>query len=356
MDRNNIVQYIENSFLEKLIKDTNVTDISYNGYSIFYLHNALGRKESDIKISNTDARDFIRQISNVTEKQFSYQNPFLDVTAGKYRINATHSSIGRVEESPSLTFSLRISSYLPRITDETGFLTPELISLFKNIIKNNLSIVIGGATGTGKTEFQKYLIRKMDKNTRVIVIDNILELSQKQKELDIDMNVWQADERNTSTSIQILVKNALRNNPDWLIVAESRGEEMVEVLNAVMTGHPIITTIHAKDAFSMPHRLTRMVMMNDKKSNYEDVLMDVRDHFPIHVFLKRKITEEGIVKRYIDSIMVIDEKYQYQYIYQYQKDEHIYHPLPKSLLKQMEINDDELFIKTFGGTKKDENH
>ena len=175
MESNKIVSYIENSFLSELLEDENITDISYNGNNIFFMHNLKGRKRSDIQISNSDAKDFIRQIANLTEKQFSFQTPILDVTAGKYRLNAVHNSIGRNIDEQAITFSIRIASTVPKITDSNGFLTKELISLLKAIIQNNISIVIGGITGTGKTEFQKYLLSKMEPATRVIIIDNVLD-------------------------------------------------------------------------------------------------------------------------------------------------------------------------------------
>ncbi len=348
MQDSKIVTFIENSFLYELIKDEDITDISFNGYSLYYLHNYQGRKESNIKISNSDAKDFIRQIANLTEKQFSYQNPILDVTAGKYRINAVHNSIGRYGENQVITFSIRIASTKPRITDKSGFLTPELLTLFNALLMSGMSIVIGGITGSGKTEFQKYLLRKMPLNTRVIVIDNVLELSQVDFKEKIDINVWQADEKNLSTSIQLLVKNALRSNPDWLIIAESRGGEMLEILNSAMTGHPVITTIHAQNIENMPHRLTRMVMMNDKRSDYHDVYDDVKSNFPVYVFLKRFIDKDGRVYRRIDSIAMMDKEGKLNLIYQYKNDKHIYSHIGLQIYPLANI-ENELFIKTFGG-------
>ena len=72
-----LIDYIENSFLRTLILNPNVTDISYNGESIFYLDNETGRQKSDIKISFDIAKDFVRQIANLSEKQFSFQSPQL---------------------------------------------------------------------------------------------------------------------------------------------------------------------------------------------------------------------------------------------------------------------------------------
>ena len=143
------------------------------------------------------------------------------------------------------------------------------------LIKSRCSIVLGGLTGSGKTEFQKYLLSRMEKNTRVIIIDNVCELDYVDINPNLDMNVWLANEDKKETNVQSLVRNALRSNPDWLIVAEARGEEMLDVLNSALTGHPILTTIHALDIESIPLRMTRLVMMGDKKSNYEDIYNDV---------------------------------------------------------------------------------
>ena len=349
MDSKKIVDYIESSFLQELLTDENVTDISYNGSSIYYLHNLEGRKLSDIQVSGGDAKDFVRQVANITEKQFSYQSPIVDVTAGKYRLNAVHNSIGRYKEEQSITFSLRIASSKPRINDRSGFLTKELISLLKAIISCKIPIVIGGITGSGKTEFQKYLFTKMEPATRLVVIDNVLELSQTESTENLDMNIWQAEDKNISMSIQMLVKNALRSNPDWLIIAESRGGEMLEILNSVMTGHPIITTIHAQGIENMPNRIARMVMMNDKRSDYQEVLQDIYDNFPIHIYLKRKINKQKRVYRYIDSIAIFDKKGKVHKIYEHLENGHIYRHIPKGFLSLFEEVDDDVFISTFGG-------
>lgn len=353
MDNNKLIYYIENSFLRDLLSDENITDISYNGNSIFYMHNLQGRKKSKTEISSTDAKDFIRQIANLTEKQFSYQTPILDVTAGKYRLNAVHNSIGRTDEDQVITFSIRVASSTPKITDKSDFMTAELVSLFNALIKSNVSIAIGGITGTGKTEFQKYLLGKMEIATRVIIIDNVLELSQLKVNENVDFNIWQADEKLISTDVQTLVKNALRSNPDWLIIAESRGGEMLEILNASMTGHPVITTIHAYSAFNMPNRIARMVMMNDKRSDYYEIIKDVSENFPFHVHLSRKINREKKVVRYIDMITAIDKNGKMHKIYEFKKGEHIYHHLPKDLLDLFSGVDDELFISKFGGGKNE---
>lgn len=348
MDLEKSLVFIETSFLSPLLVDQDITDISFNGENIYYLHNIYGRQKADIAVDINVIKDFIRQIANLSDKQFSFQTPILDVSIGKYRINAVHQSIGRVGNRPSLTFSIRLASITPRITDQSNFLTKELIALFEVLLKSKVSIVIGGLTGSGKTEFQKYLVRKISSHSRLVIIDNILELEQVREQTNLDINTWQVDDKNEASSIQNLVRNALRSNPDWLIVAESRGSEMIEVLNSAMTGHPIITTIHAIDAQSMTPRMARMVMMSDKKMDYENVLLDIINHFRFLVYLEKKENSDGSITRYIKSIYYQEDDGQLRPIYLKNYDENIYYKLPKSALKLLNLSDDNcLFISTF---------
>ena len=301
MDIDKTILFFEGSFLRPLLANQNITDISYNGNDIYYVDNDYGRLKSKIKITRQEAKDFIRQIANLSEKQFSYQCPELDVSFGKYRFDAIHQSICRKGNQESVCFAVRIASSTLKFEQDNS-LDNSVKELLDVLIKSNVSIVIGGLTGSGKTELQKYLISRMIENTRVIIIDNILELDQFVPKQDLDLNIWQVDEKRESASIQNLVRSALRSNPDWLIVAESRGKEMLDVLNSSLTGHPIITTIHAFDMNSMPIRMARMVMMSDQKTSFSDIYNDISYHMRFYIYLKRKYHTNGMVQRYISSI------------------------------------------------------
>ena len=351
MDVLKAASYLEESFLKDLLINPKVTDISYNGEDIFYVDNDFGRLKSDIAIERIVAKDFVRQIANLSEKQFSFQSPKLDVSLGRYRFNALHQSICRKNNEESVSFSLRIASSSLKFNEEDS-LTSEIKELLKILIDSNVSIVIGGQTGAGKTELQKYLISLMKVNTRAIVIDNILELDQFKTEQCLDLNIWQVDEKREEASIENLVRNALRSNPDWLIVAESRGKEMLDVLNSSLTGHPIITTLHAFDINSMPTRMVRMVMMNEQKMAYRDVYQDIAYHMRFYIYLKRKFMEDGHVIRYISSISYLGT-HGMETIYDSDGNEKRYEPLSIEAIKMLDLNKaSDLFKTTFLGGKQ----
>ena len=346
MDKTKAITYIESSFLSPLFKDSNITDISYNGEGIYYLSNIKGRSKSDIVITHGVAKDFIRQIANFTERQFSFTNPTLDISVGKYRIHAEHQSIGRYKEEETVTFVIRIASEKIRISPHSDFLTPEISSLIQVLISNRLSIVIGGLPSTGKTEFQKYLLFQFPKYERVIVVDNVSELDYTRND-EIDLTYWKSDEDNENASNKKLIRSALRSNPDWLILAEARGKEMVDVLQSAMTGLPLITTLHALDAEAMPFRMARMVMQSEEKNLYQEVLTDIYYHFHFYFYLSRK-EKNGLVRRQISEIIFIDNNGKQYPIFYRTKDKPMYKKLPKEALKILDIEQaDNLFKQTF---------
>lgn len=354
MDKEKLIYYIENSFLSTLVLDEDVTDISFNGVDFFYVSNSSGRHKSDIRVDQQTVKDFLRQISNLTEQQFSFSSPNLDVSFGKYRINATHQSIGKSDDQDVVSFSIRIASDSPKIDETSDFFTPEIVELINQLIKNRLSIVIGGITGSGKTEFQKYILRHMPDSERVIVIDNVMELDHIRSGTNIDLTCWKVDEKNSNSSASALIKNALRNNPDWLILAEARDKEMLDVLNSAMTGAPIITTIHSLDAISLPSRMARLVQRNEQKLDYDEVLKDIYYHFHFYFYLNKDDKGESI-KRYISEIGFVDALGRFTSLYKRNKGIITYHRLPKGAIRLFDSDYfTPLFTKTFIGGKKDE--
>ena len=303
---NNLLSYIDNSFLAPLLMDSGVTDISYNGVSLFYQHNVFGRKKARLFVTSDEINDFIRQIANMSEKQFSFTSPFLDISIDRYRINAVHSSITRVNNDKALSFSMRIASKELRINNDKEFMDDKAKTILETALKENKSIVIAGPTGSGKTELQKYLLSSLKENTRIIIIDNIQELEFVRVNKELDITSWQVNTNNSIGTFEELIRNALRSNPDWLVIAESRGKEMNDVLNSVMSGHPIISTLHAQNVMMMPHRMARMVEMSDSTQKYDDIMSDILEHIPYYIYLNKYFDENNKVHRYIETIAKTD--------------------------------------------------
>ncbi|MBP5694155.1 MAG: type II/IV secretion system ATPase subunit [Bacilli bacterium] len=333
MDGNHI-EIIEESFLKDLIKRDSVTDVSYNGQEIFYKDNLRGRLKSDIVVSPKEAYSFIRQIANVTDSLFSVTDPVLDVSIGKYRINATHQCISRKNREKVISFHIRIGYDKLRIKDNGEFIPQKALELLDFALSSKNSIVIGGKTGTGKTEFQKFLISRITPNTRIIILDNINELETDFFCRDLDSQTWLVLDDNKA-SFDDLIKNSLRSNPDWLIIGEVRSKEMLNLLNSAMTGHPTITTLHAKDLNAIYRRMARMAMIGNESLIYEETLTDVHDHFKLIVHLISYFDEKK--KCYVRRVDTIGTNIDGT-LYELYKYPNIYHKIPPELRNDLEIS------------------
>lgn len=345
-----LIEFIENSFLKDLLEKDTITDISFNGENIFYQDNISGRAKSDLNITNDEVYSFLRQIANLTDQQFSYAEPILDVSVGKYRISALHSSLARKNRERVYNFSIRIGFDKLRIEDDGSFINKRALMLLEEALEKKCSIVIAGKTGSGKTEFQKFLISKMNENTRIILIDNINEFETNYFKDNLDSQTWLVS--NKKNNFDDLVKNALRNNPDWLIVGEARGEEMKACLNSTMSGSPTITTMHARDSQSIYHRIARMCMINSTNLVFEETLEDVKEHFRFLVYVKKIYDEKKkVYVRYVDSISTND-KGKFIEVYKYPS-KFTKLPTELRLIFDMSLIEFNKFNKRFAGLKNE---
>ena len=301
------VAYLENSFLSPLIGQEGVTDISYNGESIYYVSNHKGRQKADFEVKKEEVSSFLRQIANLTEHQFSVQCPILDVSFGRYRINAVNSSLARKKNEKAFTFAMRLESNDCKITDKSGLFDEKSLQILRRLIKNGESIVIGGKVSSGKTELQKWLLQNRAPCTRVIVIDNVEELDMVENE-NIDLTTWLVNEQGRGASFSALIKNALRNDPDYIVIAEARGEEMLDVLLSAMSGHPVITTIHAEKLTVMPDRVARLAMIGSKRLFKDELMEDISRHLRYYVYVEKENAPDGSIRRFIKEIGHLDEK------------------------------------------------
>ena len=305
--------------------------------------------QSDLVVTNDEVYAFLRQIANLTDQQFSIANPILDVSVGRYRISALHSSLARKNRDKVFNFSIRLGYDKLRIKDDGSFINKRALSLLDEAINKKCSIVIAGKTGTGKTEFQKFLISRMNENTRIILIDNINEFETNYFKDNLDSQTWLVN--NQKNNFDDLIKNALRNNPDWLVVGEARGEEMKACLNSTMSGSPTITTMHARDSESIYHRIARMCMINSKNLVFEETLEDVKEHFKFLVYVKKIFDEKTkSYVRYVDSISTND-KGKFLEVYKYPS---TFRKLPAEMrtLFEMSLIEFNKFNRRFAGVKE----
>ena len=297
---------LSSCFISELLQDPYVTDISYNGNEIYYLHNKKGRCRYNSDVTSDEVYSFLRQISNLCDSSFSLSQPILDVSFLNYRLNAVYKNICRKKGEKVLTFCLRKFNLDKIMIDENSdFTTKNILKFLKIAIKTKFSILIAGPTSSGKTELQKYLINNLTNNERVIVIDTINELDINYNE-NVDITCLLTDIKQ-NIDLKDLVKLSLRFCPDYVVLAEARGAEFEDVLTSSLSGISTITTIHAKSVDTIIERAINLVQINNKNLNYETIRDSILMHFDLFIYVEKKITDEGEIKRkLIDMKMIKD--------------------------------------------------
>lgn len=281
--------------IEEIIKDPSVTDISYNGTELIINTNNEKYVYDDV-ISENYIVKLIQKFANAVGKEFTPKNPILDDSLNNLRINAVHKSISTF----GTTMALR-SSKAEAVLNEHNFnqFAPEyMLEFFEAAIRSRSNIIIAGETGTGKTELLKFLVKNIPFDEKIVNMEDTSDSYLKELYPDKDIHSWLTSQ---SIGFTDLIKAGLRNNPVWMLISETRGKEAYEMLQAVLSGHKIITTLHAVDARAIPKRFINMMKIG-YSIDEESVLSDIYNYFQLGVHIE-KATINGKVIRYLSEVV-----------------------------------------------------
>ncbi|MEK5394083.1 CpaF/VirB11 family protein [Margalitia sp. FSL K6-0131] len=293
--------FFKGSFVEEIMTDENITDISFNGTQCWVQHNIKGRFLSPVQPTLEQVEVLIKRLADIQKKEITTSNPILDTEIEEYRVNAMHESI-----SPyGMTFAIRVSKPRRAIQSLTHLANKDVAKLIEILVRADSNIIISGKTGSGKTELQKTLVGLIPDSKKITLCEDTMDSHIKQLYPEKDINSWTTlidDNRNKNIEFVDLIKAGLRNNPDWLLVSETRGAEAYNVLDSALTDHPIITTLHAKGAAAIPSRLIKMI--NQGTKNNDPILLgkEIVEYLKFGIHMKMKETENGIV-RYIKEVV-----------------------------------------------------
>ena len=285
--------------LDKYFQNPNITDISFNGREIYVQDNIKGRYKVDEDINPNEVERYIKQITYQNNQKFNDEEPILDTEFPNLRINAIHKTLspyGMTASWRSSVPTLKINKYDKKIAPSVVF------SLLEACIKSNTNIIISGKTGSGKTEMQKYLVGFIKDDEKVIIIEDTLDTHLKELYPNKDILSWQINNKlENPITFDDLIKAGLRNNPNWIIISETRGSEAYSMLKSSLSGHNIITTIHSNNARSNVERIIHMCKEN---YNLDQNLLGnmICDNFDLGIHLDYYIDEQG-VKRFVSEVV-----------------------------------------------------
>ncbi len=249
--------------LQILLEDETITEIMVNGAKNIYVERGGKIVRAPIIFeSNEHVMRIIERIVNPLGRRIDESSPYVDARLmDGSRVNAVIPPISLV--GPVLT--IRKFAKKPITVEQLiqyGSITPEAVEFLKACVSARINIVVSGGTGSGKTTLLNVLSGFIPGDERILTIENAAELQLRQEHVvTLESRPTNIEGRGEIT-IRDLVINALRMRPDRIVVGECRGEEALDMLQAMNTGHDgSMTTAHSNSPRDTLGRLETMVLM-----------------------------------------------------------------------------------------------
>jgi pilus assembly protein CpaF len=249
--------------LEPLLKDATISDILVNTHAQVFVERAGQLEQTPVRFK--DDRHLLRIIDKIVSavgRRVDESQPWVDARlADGSRVNALIPPCA--VDGPLL--SIRKFSKMPFSIDrliEIGSMTEEMAEVLRAIVHTRLNVLISGGTGSGKTTMLNALSSFISHRERIVTIEDTAELQLQQVHVARMETRPPNVEGKGEVTQRDLVRNALRMRPDRIIVGEVRGAEVMDMLQAMNTGHEgSMTTIHANAARDALARLEHMIGM-----------------------------------------------------------------------------------------------
>jgi flagellar protein FlaI len=259
-----ISYYIKRDFvrlgkIDALMMDDSIEDVSGNGHDvpIFLYHRAYQNIATNIIYEEDELNSFIIQMAQRSGKHISVAEPMVDATMPDgSRIQMT---LGTSVTAHGSTFTIRKFSDTP-ITPvdliKWGTFSSESMAYLWLCIENNKSLIYAGGTASGKTSSLNAVSLFIPEKAKIITLEDTRELKLPHPNWipSVTRDSFTADERG-AVDMYDLLKAALRQRPEFLLVGEVRGKEALTLFQAMSTGHTTFSTMHADSVASAIHRL-----------------------------------------------------------------------------------------------------
>ncbi|QFS81862.1 Putative conjugal transfer protein [Roseivivax sp. THAF40] len=249
--------------LEALLKDDTVSDILVNGPQQIFIEQNGKLSLSDITFK--DERHLMRIIDKIVSavgRRVDESNPYVDARLQDgSRFNAM---VPPIAIDGSLVSIRKFKKDKLGIDDLVAFgaFSEEMAVYLQAAVATRLNVIVSGGTGSGKTTTLNALSSFIDDSERILTIEDTAELQLQQTHVGRMESRPPNVEGKGAVTPRDCLKNALRMRPDRIIVGETRGEEVIDMLQAMNTGHDgSMTTIHANSARDGVARLENMIAM-----------------------------------------------------------------------------------------------
>ena len=249
--------------LQPLLEDNDITEVMVNGAKSCYFEKAGKINRAPITFeSDEHVMRIIDRIVAPLGRRIDESSPYVDARLPDgSRVNAVIPPISLV--GPCLT--IRKFSKDPFTVEQLidfGSITPSSVLFMEAAVKSRFNIIISGGTGSGKTTLLNVLSGFIPNDERIITVENAAELQMRQDHVVTLESRPPNIEGRGEVTIRQLVINTLRMRPDRIIVGEIRGEESLDMLQAMNTGHDgSLTTAHSNSPRDTLARVETMALM-----------------------------------------------------------------------------------------------
>lgn len=290
--------------LKKYLDDDDITDVSYSNNGQLWLKSlSKGVYKPEIQdVNNAHIEKLAFQCANMMGKTFNMAHPFLDAESAELRLNFVHDSIARngiallMRKTPA-----KIRLQKDKIIAEK-YITETIHDFLLKCVEGHCNIIISGETGSGKTEFLKYLAAHTKENEKLITIEDTLELHLDKIFPYRDIIAMKTN--NIASYTDVLV-TCMRQNPKWILLSEVRSAEAVmAVRNSISSGHYILSTIHADKAESIPNRMYSLLETN---LDIDQFLKSVYRYIQLGVHIRGY--QDKNTKRFVREVCEVCEFY-----------------------------------------------
>ena len=315
----NIFDKLDFGPLRPLLDNDDITDISFDNNGQIWVR-SLTQGSLRVEVQGLTP-EFIEklafQCSNVMGTTFNNAKPFLDAESTELRLNFVHPSIA----TNGIAMVIRKTPAKIRLEKDKllkdDYFTQDIHDILIKCVEGHCNIIVCGETGSGKTEFVKYLASHTRTDEKIITIEDTLELHLDRIFPQRDIVAMKTN--NVASYTDVLV-TCMRQNPKWILLSEVRSAEAVSaVRNSISSGHNILSTIHADKASAIPYR---MYSLMETDLDVNQFLNTIYRYIQIGVHIKAYYSKEkGKFHREVDEVceFYVDENNKPQSRILYQK-------------------------------------
>lgn len=305
--------------IESLMREDGISEIMINGPQQIFIERDGKMEKVEFSLENNkQIIDLVRRIIHPLNLRFDEAFPMVDARLEDgSRLNAVLPPLAIGGPTVNIR-KFRPRPFSPDELVQNGTLSPMLKSCLAKAIEGKANIIVSGGASSGKTTMLGTLCSLIPPHERIITIEDTAELRLNHPHVVSLESRPPNIEGKGEITVRALVRNALRMRPDRIIVGEVRGEECLDMLQAMNTGHPgSLSTVHANSPRDLLARLETMALMSDINLDLEAARRQIGSAVDLIVQMSRLVGGKRVVEK-VCALSLVNGDYLLEDLYEIQ--------------------------------------